>query len=190
MPVSSEYLKKLDSIYVNRLYDSMPLEDLITQLHHEWEWLISDWKKENKKYASVTLYDLASIAYEMLYHSTNYTRFDVLIQEAKELHRRKNAGYSGEILNPDEMRAIYGDFYDSNEELLEDPWRNFRQCETFGIPIADGVLTRLCDKYIRFWNVYTNPANDKVNESVIDTLKDFAAYCLILVCILEENNND
>lgn len=83
----------------------------------------------------------------------------------KETHKRKNAGYSGD--DPD-------------------PWSNFREIEKFGISAATGCLTRLSDKYVRFKNVYKNPELDKVNESALDTMIDFVAYCIILMCLLEE----
>lgn len=85
--------------------------------------------------------------------------------ELKDTHARKNAGYSGN--DPD-------------------PWRNFREVEKFGISAVTGCLTRLCDKYMRFQNVYKNPELDKVNESALDTMIDFVAYCIILICLLEE----
>ena len=52
--------------------------------------------------------------------------------------------------------------------------------------VLDGVIARLGDKYTRYWNVLKNPENNKVNESLVDTMIDFSAYCLILVCLLEE----
>lgn len=90
---------------------------------------------------------------------------ETLKQELIELHERKNAGYSG------------------NDN---DPWKNFRMCEKFGIPAYVGCITRLCDKVSRFETVYNNSSLDKVNESAIDTLYDMVAYCGILYHLVKE----
>lgn len=89
-----------------------------------------------------------------------------LLDDAKELHIRKNAGYSGAD-NPD-------------------PWANFRMAEAFGVSPFKGCLVRMSDKYIRVTNLVKNPDNEQVGESIKDTLKDLAAYALIAVCLLEE----
>lgn len=88
------------------------------------------------------------------------------IANMKDLHIRKNAGYSG---------------------LHDDPWYNFRQVERFGISTQDGIIARLTDKYQRYINLRDNPALDQVQESLMDTLQDFVAYCLILYCVMEED---
>lgn len=88
-----------------------------------------------------------------------------LTADLTELHKTKNAGYSG---------------------TNEDPFSNFREIEKFGISTADGVLTRLSDKFVRFQNVYNNGELDQVSERAVDTLVDFIAYSLMLVVILEE----
>ena len=89
-----------------------------------------------------------------------------LLQDAWDLHERKNAGYAG--------------------EGNTDPWANFRMSEEFGVSALDGCLVRMSDKYIRVTNLRKNPANDQVNESVRDTLQDLAAYALIAICLLDE----
>lgn len=95
--------------------------------------------------------------------------YKALLDEAWELHQNKNAGYAGED-NPD-------------------PWANFRMSEAFGVSALDGCLVRLSDKYIRITNLRKNPANDRVNESIRDTLKDLAAYALIAICLLDEETS-
>jgi len=92
--------------------------------------------------------------------------YKALLDEAWDLHQRKNAGYAGED--------------------NADPWANFRMSEAFGISAFDGCLVRLSDKYIRITNLRKRPENDKVNESIRDTLQDLAAYALIAVCLLDE----
>lgn len=93
-------------------------------------------------------------------------RYLELLNEMKELHIKKNAGYAG-------MDA-------------EDPWANFRLAEGFGVSAFKGTLVRMSDKYIRVKNLVKNPKNEQVGESIKDTLIDLAAYSLIAVCLLEE----
>lgn len=88
------------------------------------------------------------------------------LDSAWDLHVRKNAGYAGAD-NPD-------------------PWANFRMCEAFGITAFQGCMVRMSDKYIRVTNLMRNAANDQVGESLIDTLRDLAAYALIGVVLLQE----
>ena len=97
-------------------------------------------------------------------------RYIELLDHMKDLHIRKNAGYSGKD-NPD-------------------PWANFRMAEQFGVSAFQGCLVRMSDKYIRITHLVQNPENDMVNENVQDTLFDLAAYALIAVCLLEERKSD
>lgn len=92
-----------------------------------------------------------------------------LLDDAWALHEAKNAGYAGED-NPD-------------------PWANFRMSEAFGISALDGCLVRMSDKYIRVTNLRRHPSNDKVNESIRDTLLDLSAYALIAVCLMDEEQD-
>ena len=92
-----------------------------------------------------------------------------LLDEMRELHIKKNAGYSGD--SPDR-------------------WANFRMSEVFGIPAHMGALVRMSDKWIRITNLVKNPNFDQVGESIIDTLMDLASYCLIVVCLLREKKHD
>lgn len=89
-----------------------------------------------------------------------------LLEQAWDVHVRKNAGYAGEN-NPD-------------------PWANFRMCEEFGITAFEGCMVRLSDKYIRVTNLMKSPHNEQVGESLRDTLMDLAAYAHIAICLLDE----
>lgn len=95
-------------------------------------------------------------------------RYIELLEQMKELHIKKNAGYAGQD-NPD-------------------PWANFRMSEAVGVSSFKGCLIRLSDKYIRVTNLVKNPSNEQVGESVKDTLFDLAAYALIAICLLEEQD--
>lgn len=97
-------------------------------------------------------------------------RYIELLDEMKELHVKKNSGYAG-MDNPD-------------------AWANFRMSEEFGVSSFIGVLVRMSDKWIRIINLVKNPDNEQIGESIKDTLKDLAAYALIAVCLLEEQENE
>jgi hypothetical protein len=97
-------------------------------------------------------------------------RYLELLDEAKRLHIKKNAGYSGKD-NPD-------------------PWANFRMAESFGVSAFKGCLIRMSDKYIRVTNLVKNSENEQVGENIKDTLADLAAYALIAICLLEEEENE
>lgn len=98
----------------------------------------------------------------------NKTRFQELIEKMQDIQRRKNAGYAGQD-NPD-------------------PWANFRMAEMFGVSAFIGCLVRMSDKFIRIANLVKNPKNEQVNESITDTLLDLANYCLIAICLYEEEH--
>ena len=88
-----------------------------------------------------------------------------LLDEMRELHIKKNKGYSG---------------------ASDDRWANFRLSEQLGVPAHMGALVRMSDKWIRITNLIKNPDFDQVGESITDTLMDLAAYCLIVICLLRE----
>jgi hypothetical protein len=44
----------------------------------------------------------------------------------------------------------------------------------------------MTDKFIRICNLMANPLNEQVGESIKDTLLDLAIYCLIAICLFEE----
>jgi nitrogen regulatory protein PII-like uncharacterized protein len=88
-----------------------------------------------------------------------------LLDKMRDLHIRKNAGYAGDS---------------------PDPWANFRESEDFDVSSFKGILVRMSDKWIRIKNLVKNPANEKVGESIKDTLMDLSAYALIAIAILEE----
>lgn len=90
---------------------------------------------------------------------------DDLVAGLAALHRAKNAGYSG---------------------IGDDTWANFRQSLLFGVEPWRGALVRMSDKYIRVGNLLENADLEQVGESVRDTLQDLAAYAMIVVCLLEE----
>ena len=99
---------------------------------------------------------------------TTREAYKQLLDDAWELFESKNAGYAGAD--------------------NADAFANFRMAEAFGISALDGCLVRMSDKYIRVTNLRRLPSNERVNESIRDTLRDLAAYALIAVCLLDEEN--
>lgn len=83
-------------------------------------------------------------------------------------HKAKAAGYAGQE-NPDQ-------------------WANFREAEAWGITPLEGCLVRMGDKYRRIQNLRRNPDNDRVGESIKDTLRDLANYAIIAVCLILEED--
>lgn len=50
------------------------------------------------------------------------------------------------------------------------------------------AVTRISDKYNRLCNLATNPDIDNLGENLDDTLRDMAAYCIMTVMELENDN--
>ena len=48
------------------------------------------------------------------------------------------------------------------------------------------AVTRISDKYNRLCNLATNPDIDNLGESLEDTLKDMASYCIMTVMELKK----
>lgn len=130
-----------------------------------WEDLEDEWANVTVEKSERTLRNLAEVAFAVLSSETN-TPLPKLMIDATQLHIDKNAGYAGAD-NPD-------------------PWANFRLSQAFGVSPFDGVLVRLSDKWSRIQSLRRNPANDRIGESILDTLRDLAAYALIGICLLEE----
>lgn len=93
-----------------------------------------------------------------------HPRFYTLLKEMEDLHDRKNENYSED----------------------KDPLSNLRASEAFGIPGHLGTMVRMSDKWSRLVQLM-NGKQDKVGESMIDTLKDLAVYSLLEIILLEES---
>jgi len=95
-------------------------------------------------------------------------RFLSLLEEMKETHVKKSAGYSG-ASNPD-------------------TFANFRMSEKFGVSAFKGCLIRLSDKFSRLASLVSDPKNEQLGETIKDTLLDLASYAIIAICLYEENH--
>jgi NTP pyrophosphatase (non-canonical NTP hydrolase) len=51
------------------------------------------------------------------------------------------------------------------------------------------AVTRISDKYNRLCNLAKNPDIDNLDESIEDTLRDMASYCIMAVMELENERN-
>jgi hypothetical protein len=167
---STAYITKVLDLYAADLIsiqreeagiaDTQNSLDLQNSINRMWRIITN----KDQAHLANQLTDLAGIAFELLAVMRD-TSIAEVISEALSLHHRKNAGYAGH----------------SN-----DPWANFRLATLFGVTPSQGVLVRLSDKYSRLQSLQASANNDQVGESYNDTLADFAAYCLIAVCLLEE----
>ena len=99
---------------------------------------------------------------DLLRHPDYWLLFDEIVS----LHIRKNAGYAG--------------------VGCTDPWANFRMAQWFNVTAFTGCLIRMTDKFIRIVNLSKNPNADQVGEAITDTLQDLAVYCIIAMCLWEE----
>jgi hypothetical protein len=145
-------------------------------LDNWWHDLRAGYVSGNTAIATQALYALAETALtRVAKHKADQDRiagnrgfnwwFGYLIGEMMQLHRNKNAGYSGHN---------------------DDSWHNFRVCNGFGVSTEHGIIARMCDKYARYINISSDPKLELVGESWYDTLQDLAAYALIFVIILRE----
>lgn len=93
--------------------------------------------------------------------------FYELLEQAADLHSRKNANYAEE----------------------GDPLSNLRGCARLNVPPFIGVLVRLQDKWSRIEQL-AKGKRDQVGESLEDTLMDNAIYSLLAIVLLREAQGD
>lgn len=92
-----------------------------------------------------------------------HPRFYKILEEMADLHSRKNSNYA----------------------QFHEPLSNLRECQKFGIKPTDGVITRMSDKWSRLGQLWGGK-EDKVGESIKDTLMDLAIYSILLMILIEE----
>jgi len=160
--VSQKYLSLLEELG-KMTHKQRDLSYNLARLKNLWNSFPYNYRADHN--SAVQYLELMSLIARDILCELLPTTPQALVADLAELHKTKNAGYSG---------------------TSEDAWANFREITRFGISAQDGVLTRLSDKFVRFQNVYTNGELDQVSERAVDTLTDFIAYCLILVCLMEE----
>lgn len=89
-------------------------------------------------------------------------RFYQRLGDLAELHTRKSQDYGAE----------------------EDPYRNVRASEEFGVPAWLGAVIRLNDKVQRLKSLATK--GELANESVRDSFQDIAVYAIIADILYED----
>jgi hypothetical protein len=72
---------------------------------------------------------------------------------------------------------------------IDDPYRNFRLCESVGVSLEKGILVRMCDKLSRIGNLVENNDPSVKNESIEDTLIDIMNYANIMLCYMQQKQN-
>lgn len=92
-----------------------------------------------------------------------HPRFYELIEKMKQIHSDKNYNYAQE----------------------GDPLSNLRASEQFDIPAWKGTLVRITDKYARIVQL-ARGKEDRVGESIKDTLLDLAIYAILDIVLYEE----
>ena len=90
---------------------------------------------------------------------TNVEQFRKVAQELSELYEKKNVAYGNS-------------FADTYKKL--------------GLISA---VTRISDKFNRLCNLATNPDIDNLGESLEDTLRDMASYCIMTVMEIAPKNS-
>lgn len=88
---------------------------------------------------------------------TNVDRFRKIAEELGDLYEKKNKCYGGSFSSTYEKLGLIS------------------------------AVTRISDKYNRLCNLATNPDIDNLGESLEDTLRDMASYCIMTVMELENS---
>jgi hypothetical protein len=101
----------------------------------------------------------------VIVHDGRPSPFYQILAEAGDLHSRKNLNYAGPGM---------------------DPFKNFKECEGFGIPAWKGVLVRESDKWMRIKHL-AQGMPDMVGESLYDTMLDLGNYAFIMAALLKES---
>ena len=96
-----------------------------------------------------------------------HPRFYELLDYIADLHDRKNSNYASD----------------------GDPLSNLRLCESFGVPATIGTMVRMSDKWSRLTEL-TKGKQDRVGESMTDTLMDMAIYSLLEIILIEERDKN
>ena len=83
-----------------------------------------------------------------------------MCQRMIEITKQKNADYTG---------------------ASGDPFKNFKMVEVFGVSsVEQGFFTRMTDKFARISTFIQKGVFQVKDESIEDTLLDFANYCILL----------
>jgi len=93
--------------------------------------------------------------------------FQRVVAEMIAIYKAKNKDYVGELRHKDILAG-------------------FRSAESFGMTVFQSCLIRMHDKFNRLKTLYGNKEKAKVNETLRDTLIDFANYAIFSVVSFDE----
>lgn len=72
------------------------------------------------------------------------------------------------------------DYSEAGHKINGDVFSNFRMCEQFGIPVLDGILVRMSDKWSRACNLHAKKGKNTVQgEGLEDAFLDLIGYAAI-----------
>lgn len=80
-----------------------------------------------------------------------------------------------------EIATELGDLYEKKNKAYGNSFS-----DTFQKLGLISAVTRISDKYNRLCNLATNPDIDNLGESLEDTLRDMASYCIMTVMELKK----
>ena len=91
------------------------------------------------------------------------------------------------MTRPEQFRAIAEDIAVVYEKKDRAYGNSFG--ETFQKLGIVSAVTRISDKFNRLCNLVTNADVDNLGESIEDTLRDMAAYCIMTLMALKNGKN-
>lgn len=91
-----------------------------------------------------------------------------IFQECKDIGKKKNSDYAED----------------------NDPYKNFRKCETIGVSTEKGILVRMLDKISRIDNYIDNGELKVKDESIKDTIIDIINYSTLLYGVIKERQEE
>jgi len=100
------------------------------------------------------------------------------------MNRQELVAYHGSLC--DRLKTITAQKNADYTGAGEDPFFNLRTGETLNIGTTEqGLLFRMTDKFTRIITLTKTLVNQVKDETIEDTLLDFANYCLLLACYLK-----
>ena len=78
----------------------------------------------------------------------------------------------------------------NNDYAGNDFLSNFKMSEKLGVKPSMGCAIRISDKFSRICQLMQKDAPDVTDETIEDTLIDLANYCVIMVLLLREEQNE
>ncbi len=162
---SQEWLKRSDAVYVIARSPGVDKELALAQrLGIPW---FMKWKDLIAWQARCRAAQKAIPTQDKPPTHHGHPRFYELLDGLRELHNRKNHDYAG----------------------ADDPLRNFRKCEAWGLKDFKGCFVRMGDKYSRIEEFLKQGVLQVKDETVIDTARDLAVYALLFIILFEESQS-